>query len=206
MAKPTTVLIKLVSSAGTGTFYPRREQPEDDGQDGPAPAIPKSARHVEFREADQVDVDPRGLGRAAGMSSIRAFQPFGLTDHPRTGRENCPRYHLPVSAATGRIDMLPFTSGWQGAVAAGSCLRVPRGATRAGGRRGSAAASGRRRWCSTGRVGYAVRRARTVRHRAPPTPPARSSGSMSAGPCCSGAGARARAAAIRRRSRRFASW
>jgi large subunit ribosomal protein L33 len=52
MAKPTTVMIKLVSSAGTGTFYTTRKNTRKTTEKMAFRKYdPKIRKHVEFREA-----------------------------------------------------------------------------------------------------------------------------------------------------------
>jgi large subunit ribosomal protein L33 len=52
MAKPTTVMIKLVSSAGTGTFYTTRKNTRKTTEKMTFRKYdPKIRKHVEFREA-----------------------------------------------------------------------------------------------------------------------------------------------------------
>jgi large subunit ribosomal protein L33 len=52
MAKPTTVMIKLVSSAGTGYFYTTKKNPRKTTEKMTLRKYdPKARRHVEFKEA-----------------------------------------------------------------------------------------------------------------------------------------------------------
>jgi large subunit ribosomal protein L33 len=52
MAKPTTVMIKLVSSAGTGTFYTTRKNSRKTTEKMSLRKYdPKIRKHVEFKEA-----------------------------------------------------------------------------------------------------------------------------------------------------------
>jgi large subunit ribosomal protein L33 len=52
MAKPTTVMIKLVSSAGTGTFYTTRKNTRKTTEKMSLRKYdPKIRKHVEFKEA-----------------------------------------------------------------------------------------------------------------------------------------------------------
>ena len=52
MAKPTTVLIKLVSSAGTGYFYTTKKNPRNTTEKLSLKKYdPKVRKHVEFKEA-----------------------------------------------------------------------------------------------------------------------------------------------------------
>jgi large subunit ribosomal protein L33 len=52
MAKPSTVLIKLVSSAGTGTFYTTRKNTRKATDKMTLRKYdPKIRKHVEFKEA-----------------------------------------------------------------------------------------------------------------------------------------------------------
>ncbi|HMR30789.1 MAG TPA: 50S ribosomal protein L33 [Geminicoccaceae bacterium] len=52
MAKPTTVLIKLVSSAGTGFFYTTKKNPRTTTEKLSLRKYdPKVRKHVEFKEA-----------------------------------------------------------------------------------------------------------------------------------------------------------
>jgi large subunit ribosomal protein L33 len=52
MAKPTTVLIKLVSSAGTGFFYTTKKNPRTTTEKLTLRKYdPKVRKHVEFKEA-----------------------------------------------------------------------------------------------------------------------------------------------------------
>lgn len=52
MAKPTTVLIKLVSSAGTGYFYTTKKNPRTTTEKLSLKKYdPKVRKHVEFKEA-----------------------------------------------------------------------------------------------------------------------------------------------------------
>jgi len=52
MAKPNTVLIKLVSSAGTGTFYTTKKNTRKTTEKLAFKKYdPKIRKHVEFREA-----------------------------------------------------------------------------------------------------------------------------------------------------------
>jgi large subunit ribosomal protein L33 len=52
MAKPNTVLIKLVSSAGTGTFYTTKKNPRKTTEKLSLRKYdPKIRKHVEFKEA-----------------------------------------------------------------------------------------------------------------------------------------------------------
>ena len=52
MAKPATVLIKLVSTAGTGLLlHDQEEPPEDHREAGLRKYDPKARKHVEFKEA-----------------------------------------------------------------------------------------------------------------------------------------------------------
>ena len=52
MAKPTTVLIKLVSSAGTGFFYTTKKSPRTTTEKLSLKKYdPKVRKHVEFKEA-----------------------------------------------------------------------------------------------------------------------------------------------------------
>ncbi len=52
MAKPTTVMIKLVSTAGTGTFYTTRKNTRKTTDKLTLRKFdPKIRKHVEFREA-----------------------------------------------------------------------------------------------------------------------------------------------------------
>jgi large subunit ribosomal protein L33 len=52
MAKPTTVLIKLVSSAGTGFFYTTKKNPRTTTEKLSLKKYdPKVRKHVEFKEA-----------------------------------------------------------------------------------------------------------------------------------------------------------
>jgi large subunit ribosomal protein L33 len=52
MAKPSTVMIKLVSSAGTGYFYTTRKNTRKTTEKMTFRKYdPKARRHVEFREA-----------------------------------------------------------------------------------------------------------------------------------------------------------
>jgi large subunit ribosomal protein L33 len=52
MAKPNTVLIKLVSSAGTGTFYTTKKNPRKTTEKMSLRKYdPKIRKHVEFKEA-----------------------------------------------------------------------------------------------------------------------------------------------------------
>jgi large subunit ribosomal protein L33 len=52
MAKPTTVLIKLVSTAGTGYFYTTKKNPRKTTEKLSLRKYdPKVRKHVEFKEA-----------------------------------------------------------------------------------------------------------------------------------------------------------
>jgi large subunit ribosomal protein L33 len=52
MAKPNTVMIKLVSSAGTGTFYTTTGNPRKTTEKMSLRKYdPKIRKHVEFKEA-----------------------------------------------------------------------------------------------------------------------------------------------------------
>ncbi|MCB2056177.1 MAG: 50S ribosomal protein L33 [Geminicoccaceae bacterium] len=52
MAKPSTVLIKLVSSAGTGFFYTTRKNTRNTTEKMSVRKYdPKVRKHVEFKEA-----------------------------------------------------------------------------------------------------------------------------------------------------------
>ena len=52
MAKPTTVMIKLVSSAGTGYFYTTKKNSRKTTEKMTLRKYdPKARRHVEFKEA-----------------------------------------------------------------------------------------------------------------------------------------------------------
>ena len=52
MAKPSTVLIKLVSSAGTGFFYTTKKNPRSTTEKLSLKKYdPKVRKHVEFKEA-----------------------------------------------------------------------------------------------------------------------------------------------------------
>jgi large subunit ribosomal protein L33 len=52
MAKPNTVMIKLVSSAGTGTFYTTKKNPRKTTEKMSLRKYdPKIRKHVEFKEA-----------------------------------------------------------------------------------------------------------------------------------------------------------
>jgi large subunit ribosomal protein L33 len=52
MAKPTTVLIKLVSTAGTGYFYTTKKNPRSTTEKLTLRKYdPKIRKHVEFKEA-----------------------------------------------------------------------------------------------------------------------------------------------------------
>ena len=52
MAKPTTVLIKLVSTAGTGFFYTTKKNPRNTTEKLALRKYdPKARKHVEFKEA-----------------------------------------------------------------------------------------------------------------------------------------------------------
>jgi large subunit ribosomal protein L33 len=52
MAKPSTVLIKLVSSAGTGFFYTTKKNPRKTTEKLTLRKYdPKVRKHVEFKEA-----------------------------------------------------------------------------------------------------------------------------------------------------------
>jgi large subunit ribosomal protein L33 len=52
MAKPATVMIKLVSSAGTGTFYTTRKNPRKTTDKLTLRKYdPKIRKHVDFKEA-----------------------------------------------------------------------------------------------------------------------------------------------------------
>jgi large subunit ribosomal protein L33 len=52
MAKPTTVLIKLVSTAGTGYFYTTKKNPRSTTEKLSLRKYdPKVRKHVEFKEA-----------------------------------------------------------------------------------------------------------------------------------------------------------
>jgi large subunit ribosomal protein L33 len=52
MAKPTTVMIKLVSTAGTGTFYTTKKNPRNTTEKMSFRKYdPKIRKHVEFKEA-----------------------------------------------------------------------------------------------------------------------------------------------------------
>jgi large subunit ribosomal protein L33 len=52
MAKPNTVLIKLVSSAGTGFFYTTKKNPRKTTEKLSLRKYdPKVRKHVEFKEA-----------------------------------------------------------------------------------------------------------------------------------------------------------
>jgi large subunit ribosomal protein L33 len=52
MAKPTTIMIKLVSTAGTGTFYTTRKNTRKTTDKLTLRKFdPKIRKHVEFREA-----------------------------------------------------------------------------------------------------------------------------------------------------------
>jgi large subunit ribosomal protein L33 len=52
MAKPQTVLIKLVSSAGTGTFYTTKKNPRKTTEKLSLRKYdPKIRKHVEFKES-----------------------------------------------------------------------------------------------------------------------------------------------------------
>jgi large subunit ribosomal protein L33 len=52
MAKPTTVLIKLVSTAGTGFFYTTKKNPRTSTEKLTLRKYdPKARKHVEFKEA-----------------------------------------------------------------------------------------------------------------------------------------------------------
>jgi large subunit ribosomal protein L33 len=52
MAKPNTVLIKLVSSAGTGAFYTTKKNPRKTTEKMSLRKYdPKIRKHVEFKEA-----------------------------------------------------------------------------------------------------------------------------------------------------------
>lgn len=52
MAKPNTVLIKLVSSAGTGYFYTTKKNPRKTTEKLTLKKYdPKVRKHVEFKEA-----------------------------------------------------------------------------------------------------------------------------------------------------------
>jgi large subunit ribosomal protein L33 len=52
MAKSNTVLIKLVSSAGTGTFYTTKKNPRNTTEKLTLKKYdPKIRKHVEFKEA-----------------------------------------------------------------------------------------------------------------------------------------------------------
>jgi len=51
MAKPTSVLIRLVSSAGTGFFYTTRKNPKNQTEKMTVRKYdPVARKHVEFRE------------------------------------------------------------------------------------------------------------------------------------------------------------
>jgi large subunit ribosomal protein L33 len=52
MAKPSTVLIKLVSTAGTGYFYTTKKNPRSTTEKLSLRKYdPKARKHVEFKEA-----------------------------------------------------------------------------------------------------------------------------------------------------------
>ena len=52
MAKPSTVLIKLVSSAGTGYFYTTKKNPRSTTEKLSLKKYdPRARKHVEFKEA-----------------------------------------------------------------------------------------------------------------------------------------------------------
>jgi large subunit ribosomal protein L33 len=52
MAKPNTILIRLVSSAGTGTFYTTKKNPKKTTEKLSFKKYdPKLRKHVEFKEA-----------------------------------------------------------------------------------------------------------------------------------------------------------
>jgi large subunit ribosomal protein L33 len=52
MAKPSTVLIKLVSSAGTGFFYTTKKNPRSTTEKLSLKKYdPRVRKHVEFKEA-----------------------------------------------------------------------------------------------------------------------------------------------------------
>jgi large subunit ribosomal protein L33 len=52
MAKPSTVLIKLVSTAGTGYFYTTKKNPRSTTEKLSLKKYdPKIRKHVEFKEA-----------------------------------------------------------------------------------------------------------------------------------------------------------
>ena len=52
MAKPSTVLIKLVSTAGTGYFYTTKKNPRSTTEKLSLKKYdPKVRKHVEFKEA-----------------------------------------------------------------------------------------------------------------------------------------------------------
>jgi large subunit ribosomal protein L33 len=52
MAKPTTVMIKLVSTAGTGTFYTTKKNSRNTTEKLALRKYdPKIRKHVEFKEA-----------------------------------------------------------------------------------------------------------------------------------------------------------
>jgi large subunit ribosomal protein L33 len=52
MAKPSTVLIKLVSTAGTGYFYTTKKNPRSTTEKLSLKKYdPKARKHVEFKEA-----------------------------------------------------------------------------------------------------------------------------------------------------------
>jgi large subunit ribosomal protein L33 len=52
MAKPATVLIKLVSTAGTGYFYTTKKNPRSTTEKFTFKKYdPKARKHVEFKEA-----------------------------------------------------------------------------------------------------------------------------------------------------------
>jgi large subunit ribosomal protein L33 len=51
MAKPTNIIIKLVSSAGTGFFYTTRKNPKNQTEKMTARKYdPIARKHVEFKE------------------------------------------------------------------------------------------------------------------------------------------------------------
>ena len=90
MAKPTTVKIKLVSSADTGFFYVTKKNPRTQTEKLSFRKYdPVVRKHVEFKEAKikslalaRVTQSPRRRGPRAAGETLAAFSFFPLRQPP----------------------------------------------------------------------------------------------------------------------------
>ena len=88
MAKPSTVLIKMVSSAGTGTFYTTRKNSRKTTDKMTLRKYdPKIRKHVEFKSEDQI-ARRRAGPSGGGRSEAAPFVSAGLRNFTLTGYLN----------------------------------------------------------------------------------------------------------------------